>query len=57
MNENNEQIMTLAVAELGAMKASVDSLAYSRNKTEQNKTVKLIVSFLSQMSEYEEGRL
>ena len=42
--------MDFAVAELGAMKASVDSLAYSRNKTEQNKTAKLVCSFLSQMS-------
>lgn len=49
---NNATINTMkfAVAELGAMKASVDSLAYSRNKTEQTKTVKLVCSFLSQMS-------
>ena len=48
--------MTFAVAELGAMKASVDSLAYSRNKTEQNKTAKLVVSFLSQMARVRGGK-
>ena len=48
--------MTFAVAELGAMKSSVDSLAYSRNKTEQNKTAKLVVSFLSQMARVRGGK-
>jgi len=48
--------MTFAVAELGAMKATVDSLAYSRNKTEQTKTMKLVVSFLSQMSRVRGGK-
>lgn len=42
--------ITFAVAELGAMKSSVDSLAYCRNKTEQNKVSKLVISFLSQMN-------
>lgn len=49
-NPINTMSMSFAVAELGAMKASVDSLAYSRNKTEQTKTVRLVCSFLSQMS-------
>lgn len=48
--------MSFAVAELGAMKASVDSLAYSRNKTKQNKIAKLVVSFLSQMSRVRGGK-
>lgn len=45
-----------ATAELGAFKASVDSLAYSRNKTEQSKASKLIVSFLSQMNRVRGGK-
>lgn len=48
--------MTFAVAELGAMKATVDSLAYSRNKSEQTKTAKLVVSFLSQMARVRGGK-
>lgn len=48
--------MTFAVAELGAMKATVDSLAYSRNKTEQTKSAKLVVSFLSQMARVRGGK-
>lgn len=48
--------MSFAVSELGAMKASVDSLAYSRNKTEQTKTSKLVASFLSQMSRVRGGK-
>jgi len=48
--------MTFAVAELGAFKTSVDSLAYSRNKTEQNKIAKLVVSFLSQMARVRGGK-
>lgn len=49
-------VMSLAVAELGAMKLSVDSLAYSRNKTDQTKTAKLVVSFLSQISRVKGGK-
>lgn len=48
--------MSFKVAELGAMKATVDSLAYSRNKTEQNKSAKLVVSFLSQMARVRGGK-
>ena len=51
-----QETMSFAVAELGAMKATVDSLAYSRNKTEQNKTAKLIASFLSQMARVRGGK-
>lgn len=54
--EVTEETMAFAVAELGAMKATVDSLAYSRNKTEQTKTAKLIASFLSQMSRVRGGK-
>ena len=50
------QTITLSVAELGAMKTTVDSLAYSRNKTEQNKTSKLVVSYLSQISRVRGGK-
>ncbi|EKD22449.1 MAG: hypothetical protein ACD_86C00003G0012 [uncultured bacterium] len=52
----NTNTMTFAVAELGAMKATVDSLAYSRNKSEQTKTSKLVVSFLSQMARVRGGK-
>lgn len=48
--------MSFAVAELGAMKATVDSLAYSRNKTEQTKSAKLVMSFLSQMARVRGGK-
>lgn len=51
-----ENSMSFAVAELGAMKATVDSLAYSRNTGEKNKTAKLIVSFLSQMARVRGGK-
>ena len=54
--EKESGSMTFAVAELGAMKATVDSLAYSRNKTEQTRTAKLVVSFLSQMSRVRGGK-
>jgi hypothetical protein len=50
------QTMTFGVAELGAMKSSVDSLAYCRNKTEQNKISKLVVSYLSQISRVRGGK-
>lgn len=51
-----EETMSFTVAELGMMKATVDSLAYSKNKTEQNKTAKLIISFLSQMARVRGGK-
>lgn len=48
--------MTFAVAELGLMKTTVDSLAYSRNAGEKTKTAKLIVSWLSQMARVRGGK-
>ena len=48
--------ITFAVAELGAMKSTVDSLAYCRNKTEQSKVSKLVISFLSQMNRVRGGK-
>lgn len=56
--ETGTKVITIsfAVAELGAMKSTVDSLAYSRNKTEQTKTAKLVVSFISQMSRVRGGK-